>query len=342
MSLFAQRDAYADFAEQASELRFSRPGDMRDPLVTIAIPTYKRHDELLEAIASAEAQLGDTPFEIMVLDNDPDPDASDALIARLPSGSHIPLRYYKNIENLGMFGNWNRCIELARGKWITLLNDDDLLYPQYLNIIMGTLNKRPEIDGIVCRKGYYYRSNEHEMPESSSIKSRIWDKLKRLRFDQDGVARVTPRNMFFGLELGNGLGFLFKKKAAIELGGYYPEDFPMSDGYFYVRYSVAYNLFWTHHILADIGIGENESMRPETLNEAVYKLKTLRETLIGKHVPETWRRLLPRLVANSIEDARRLWKVELDKQKFEREFNIKLPAPSYRKITLFRILHKAY
>jgi len=343
MSLFTHRDAFADYAAIPSTLQAERePAGGVRPLVTIAIPTYRRPDELMEAIASALAQATDVPFEILVVDNDPDPQASAAIAARLPQSPRVGLRYYCNAENIGMFGNWNRCIELARGDWVTLLNDDDLLRPEYLPQTMDMISRRPEIDGIVCSKGYHYRSDEYRHPEATGVKARLWRRAKKLRFDRHGLAPVTPRNMFFGLELGNGLGFLFRRDAAIKLGGYYPEDFPMSDGYFYVRYCVRHRLFWTHRILADIGIGENESMRPETLDGAIYKLKILRESLLGRYVPASWRRLLPQLVANSIRDAQRLWKVELDKEKFERDFGMTIPEPNYRKVTAFRLAHRAY
>jgi len=34
-----------------------------------------------------------------------------------------------NERNLGLQGNWNRCLALARGEYMTLLPGDDVLYP---------------------------------------------------------------------------------------------------------------------------------------------------------------------------------------------------------------------
>ena len=42
------------------------------------------------------------------------------------------ISYYKNKENLGMFGNWNRCLELARGEWVCILHSDDKIMPNYI------------------------------------------------------------------------------------------------------------------------------------------------------------------------------------------------------------------
>ena len=39
------------------------------------------------------------------------------------------VKYYRNDKNLGPEGNWNRCLDLAEGKYYKLLPHDDLLSP---------------------------------------------------------------------------------------------------------------------------------------------------------------------------------------------------------------------
>lgn len=43
------------------------------------------------------------------------------------------ISYYKNADNLGMVGNWNRLFTLAKGKYVVMLHDDDLLLPTFLS-----------------------------------------------------------------------------------------------------------------------------------------------------------------------------------------------------------------
>ena len=44
-------------------------------------------------------------------------------------------------------GNWNRCLQRARGRWVMILHEDDTLYPWYLDTVAARLR-----DGIgaVC------------------------------------------------------------------------------------------------------------------------------------------------------------------------------------------------
>ena len=112
---------------------------MREPRVTVAIPTRNRAGYLREAISSVLAQTF-PDFEILVCDN-----ASDdgtAHVARSFDDSR--LRYVRNDHDLGMVGNWNRCIELARGRLIANLADDDLMMPDRLARQVAVFDAHPE------------------------------------------------------------------------------------------------------------------------------------------------------------------------------------------------------
>jgi len=95
---------------------------MTNPLVSVCIPTYKGAAFLPAAIDSVLRQTYPN-FEIWVLD-DNSPDETRAVVA---SYSDPRIRYVCNTSNLGPEGNWNRCLELARGKYFKLLPHDDLL-----------------------------------------------------------------------------------------------------------------------------------------------------------------------------------------------------------------------
>ncbi len=93
------------------------------PLVSILIPAY--NPRFFEAaLASARGQHYPN-FEIVVCDDSPG-DEIARIVAREPDER---TRYVRNPRNLGFFGNFTQCFELARGEYIKFLNDDDLLFP---------------------------------------------------------------------------------------------------------------------------------------------------------------------------------------------------------------------
>ena len=97
------------------------------PLVSICIPSYKGAAYLQETIESV-LQQSYSHFELWVVD-DASPDDTAAVVARFDDPR---IRFVRNPRNLGPEGNWNRCLEVATGKYYKLLPQDDLLSPDSL------------------------------------------------------------------------------------------------------------------------------------------------------------------------------------------------------------------
>jgi len=99
---------------------------LRIPKVSICIPTYSRHEYLKEAISSAISQ-GYSAAEILVSDDGCDPAIAD--VAARFAHKDPRVRYWRNKTNLGLAGNWNKCIDEARGDYLIIIGDDDRLLP---------------------------------------------------------------------------------------------------------------------------------------------------------------------------------------------------------------------
>ena len=138
--------------------------------ITIAIPTYKRHDLLKIALESAINQKGIDNFEVIVIDNDPTRGCKTELLMNNYIDSKVT--YYKNEENIGMVGNWNRCISMSRSNYITILNDDDWLELGYLQFSFSSLNNS---------RALFFKSITHDLRNENKYQisnSRLF--LKRI------------------------------------------------------------------------------------------------------------------------------------------------------------------
>ena len=109
---------------------------MPNPLVSVCIPTYRGAAFLAAAIDSVLNQSY-PDFEVWILD-DNSPDDTQAVVARY---SDPRVKYVRNAHNLGPEGNWNRCLELAQGKYFKLLPHDDLLADDCLEQQVAVLEK---------------------------------------------------------------------------------------------------------------------------------------------------------------------------------------------------------
>lgn len=128
------------------------------PLLSLIIPTYKREKLFCEALKSALAQQP-VPFawEVVVVDNtELDEKGETPALRFVRECGDLRVRYYHNEKNLGMFGNWNRGVELARGKWVSFLHDDDVLCPDAIanigRIIHFAQKHLPRLGYIHARK----------------------------------------------------------------------------------------------------------------------------------------------------------------------------------------------
>jgi glycosyltransferase involved in cell wall biosynthesis len=98
------------------------------PLVTIAIPTYNRAESYLpQALKSALNQTYPN-LEIIVSDNC----STDNTKAFVTGIVDPRLRYFRHESNIGFQRNQNFCVEQAKGKYLLILHDDDLIDDDFI------------------------------------------------------------------------------------------------------------------------------------------------------------------------------------------------------------------
>ncbi len=96
--------------------------------VTIGIPTCNRSQFLKVCLKSVLSQ--DYPdFQVVVLDNA----SADDTEAVVQSFGDSHLTYIRNEMNIGLFGNWNRVLEMNRSPYVTILPDDDVMLPGFIS-----------------------------------------------------------------------------------------------------------------------------------------------------------------------------------------------------------------
>jgi len=88
-------------------------------------------------------------YEVLVVDNNSEDDTAE----KIKHFAGVHLRYVKNPQNIGMIPNWNRCIDLALGKYICILHSDDYIEPQLLAMESSLLERDPRI-GMVYSAHY--------------------------------------------------------------------------------------------------------------------------------------------------------------------------------------------
>lgn len=242
---------------------------------TIAIPTYKRANLLKEAIESCLTQKTTTPFAIIVVDNNPERECETEQLLR--EYNPIPnLSYYKNTENVGMTGNWNKLFELAQTDFVVMLHDDDLLYDDYIEKMDKIINfYKNDVDAV-------YPGIEIFTHNKNSFKRQINGAIKGMR--------LHPYDFQFG-NTCNIAGVCFSRKSIIEENGFDDYFYPSLDYEMHVRLSKknkAIKLFGVPLVL--YRISENESIKIKTILNTAEKDKEIITSIIRKY-PSWYKKL---------------------------------------------------
>ena len=181
------------------------------PKVSVVIPAYNNKNYIGRTIRSVlEQTLSD--LEIVVVD-DASSDGTYEMLAEEYAGEER-VRLFRNEKNLGMTGNWNRCVELARAPFVKLLCADDLLLPQALEKEAKALEDHPDCVMAV--------SDTALIDEEDRIKGHFTRLGGAGEKDGRKYARTSLIwNNFFGAPLN----VTFRKEAFLAAGGFDP-DFP--------------------------------------------------------------------------------------------------------------------
>jgi abequosyltransferase len=98
------------------------------PLLTIAIPTYNRAWCLRELLPVLLDQLEDEPRVELIISDNASPDETPSVVEGFVSRG-LRVRYIRNAQNIGPDANFVQCFEQARGKYVWIFSDDDLILP---------------------------------------------------------------------------------------------------------------------------------------------------------------------------------------------------------------------
>ncbi|MBS4033337.1 MAG: glycosyltransferase [Ignavibacterium sp.] len=115
---------------------------------SIIIPARNGESFISQTIDSSLSQTR-TPDEVLLVD-----DASTDGTAKITQGYGNKIKYYHNQRATGFVDAWNRAINLASGDFVTILHQDDLLYPDYLMQIENAVVRFPGVRHVYTACNY--------------------------------------------------------------------------------------------------------------------------------------------------------------------------------------------
>lgn len=259
----SKENCFAKYSHVPSELIYGTLQSNKSD-VSIMIPTFRRADLLKEAIESALHQQTRFSFTISVVDNDSEVDLETDQLMKQYCTKYQNIFYYRNKENIGMFGNWNRCIELSQTEWLCMLHDDDMLMENYLETLY--MIARSNKYGVVgSYKKILDQRENGDLHMSETGKSSFVSMLMKL-FIWARQGKEIPMTLQDGghCMVHPCVANLIHKDWALELGGFNEIFFPVADISFWEKMIKYRGVAFVPTQLYYYRIVQNESLAENT------------------------------------------------------------------------------
>lgn len=209
---------------------------MVDIKVSVIIPTYKRSQVLNRAVDSVLAQSIDS-FEVIVVDDngvgtDDGEKTSNVMIQYKEDNRVIYLRHEVNKNGSAAR---NTGLQVARGKYIAFLDDDDSFTPDRLQLMYDKLESLDDSWG-ACYSSYV----KHQIDGTKQYSGE--------RVEGDIFLQALMRSFY----LGSGSN-LFFRNSVIKDVGFFDENFKRNQDLEYlVRVAKKYKMAYVDNVLLEI------------------------------------------------------------------------------------------
>jgi len=232
-----------------------------NPKVSVCIPTYNRVDHVVKAIESVLEQTYEN-YELLIVDNC-STDATEEVVSRYLSDSRV--KFHKNSTNIGMVGNWNKCLMLAKGDYIKYVFSDDVIHPTCLQKMVDAMESYPEVNLVAVR---------HDRATSNKA-LKLFDRLFQLRVGKWNGEKLIQRLLLTHNVIGSCSAVMMRSNKLSDIGVF--EPIVMLDWDMYMRFAMMGSFYQIDECLYCIGM-ENDSLSDSISNSSlrwkeVYELK---------------------------------------------------------------------
>lgn len=194
---------------------------MTKPLISVCIPMHNNGGTIERCLNSVLAQ-GGVDFEIVVVDDESSDDCVE-IARRLLRPED---RLVRNDSRLGLNQNHNRCVHLARGKYIQFVHGDDWLLPGALETLARCFDDDAVGLAFAPRR---VETDDHEWQRRFGILHTHFRKLESRNHGPSMATQMILRGRGLDNWIGEPTCVMFRRQLALDVGGFRDDIYQLVD-----------------------------------------------------------------------------------------------------------------
>jgi glycosyltransferase involved in cell wall biosynthesis/Tfp pilus assembly protein PilF len=251
----------------------ARPASVEPPpFWSVMVTVYNRPHNVERVLGSVLSQA-DPQMQIAVVCDHSDPETQQRIAAETHRVGGGRVEFLPESTPLGHPGIFNRCIELARGRWVHILHDDDWVEPGYYSALRAGIEAEPSAGAAFC---------QHSIVEHGPKEPTTW---------HSWVERETPGLIAnwlerIALECRVQFSAMAVRRDVYEaVGGFCPDAASAFDWEMWTRIAARYPVFYVPETLVGVGRDDTaESSRLMRSGEQVQHAFTAIDVM-SRHLP---------------------------------------------------------
>lgn len=246
------------------------------PFVSICVPVFNGEIYLKECLDSCVTQTYNN-YEIIICDDG----SSDKTISIVESYKDSKIKFFKNDKNLGLVGNWNKCIEVSSGDWIKFVFQDDFITKDCLEKFVSEIKADTIL--LACKRNFILPKNS-----SDSVIDYYANQVRTLEntgyystnnFSPKVISKIAIQNICMNF-IGEPSLIMFKKSICNELGLFNPALKQICDLDFALRIASKYGLSYIPEKLCAFRVHAN-STTSNNVSNSFFELHYIEPVLFS-------------------------------------------------------------
>ncbi|MBP9866829.1 MAG: glycosyltransferase [Candidatus Pacebacteria bacterium] len=219
--------------------------------ITVAIPSYNKEKYIERCIKSVIHEKNNINT-ILLIDNN----STDSTLTIAKKFEPV-VTCIKNTVNLGMSGNWNKCIDICKDEWLLILHADDELLPNAISHYKNAIKKYPTA-GIIYTNAYSIIEDD--------VSTKTINKSNQKEFWKAGIEAMNCKPTICS-------AVLVKKEAYTKLG-YFIDKSLSSDVEMWHRISSTYDTVFINTPTAIYYVSKSSTGFESLINRDIKDIKS--------------------------------------------------------------------